>query len=235
MQTYRIATERLPAAIADASWSAIPAQADALAANPQRMPMAVILDLDETVIDNSGFQAELIRDNTEFSPERWTEWANKSMARAVPGAIGFIRACRDSGVRVFFVTNREFEVEEATRRNLVKLGIIKEDDGDNILTKKEREDWGSNKSTRRDFLALDLRILMLIGDDLNDFVWTGKNPSPEQRRAETEKYRSYFGERWFVLPNPNYGGWERSLYGYDNDSSREEKLQGKLDHLWDSK
>ena len=175
----------------------------------------------------------MILKGTQVSPTAWDEWVDAKKARAVPGAAEFLKACRASGVRTFFVTNRAVNLEENTRKNLIQLGILAESDPDIILTKGERSDWSSDKTTRRDFLALDLRILMLIGDDLHDFIWTGKDSSPNQRKATIEKYRSYVGERWFVLPNPTYGSWERALYDADT-KTREDQLKRKLDLLWTS-
>ena len=84
LQTYRMATEHLQEAVANKSWSAVPSQSESLQANPRDMPMAVVLDLDETVMDNSGFQAEMIQKGTQFSPTAWDEWEDAKKARADP-------------------------------------------------------------------------------------------------------------------------------------------------------
>ena len=100
-------------------------------------------------------------------------------------------------------------------------------DPDLIFTKKEKEAWTSDKTTRRQELAQKYRILLLLGDDLNDLIATEYHCSSEDRRQAGDKYKSWFGERWFMLPNPNYGGWERSLYDWKDavPSSTKRKLK----------
>jgi len=233
-QTYRSAIDRLEQARNDPKWSAIPAQAKLLSTMPAdakaKLP-AVILDVDETVLDNSGYQAGLVESGEGYSRESWEAWANAGVAEPIPGAKTFLDVCRASGVTVFFVTNRENKLESATRANLEDHGLIQPDDPDTILSKRERDAWGSDKEPRRVFIAKHYRVLLLLGDDFNDFIWAGKHPTPAERRALADKHEAYWGEKWFVLPNPSYGGWERALYGFDDALPRGEKLFFKRDHL----
>ena len=233
-QTYRAAIDRLEQARLDPKWSAIPAQAKVLSTMPadakQKSP-AVIIDVDETVLDNSGYQAALIERGESYSPESWDEWAKAQCAEAIPGAKTFLDICRASDVTVFFVTNREAKVESSTRANLEACGLIMPDDPDTILSKRERDRWGSDKQPRREFVAKHYRVLLLIGDDFNDFVWAGKNPTAEDRRTLAEEYEEHWGTKWFVLPNPSYGGWERALYDFNDGLPNGEKLFHKRDNL----
>jgi 5'-nucleotidase (lipoprotein e(P4) family) len=118
VQAYRTARLRLDEGLRDPEWTADPDQKD-----PYALAPAVIMDLDETVLDNTNFEIELIEANAQFTPAMWTEWVNQSSARAVPGALEFIRYAQRRGVRVFFVTNRRAHEENATRINLKKLGV----------------------------------------------------------------------------------------------------------------
>ncbi len=240
-QTYRLATLRLPEAWNDPTWSAWPPQANQLQdaakrgenLDNDRLPPAVVLDVDETVLDNSGYQAKLIQIDGEYDPQMWNAWVTREQARAVPGAKSFLDACRARGIAIYFVTNREYSVESSTRHNLEALELRDADNPeDNILSKRELPTWGSDKTPRREWIARDHRVLLLIGDDLNDFIDIGYQPTAADRRQLAAQYTEYWGTQWFLLPNPNYGSWERSLYNFDDAAPRDSKLQRKRDHLW---
>ena len=113
---------------------------------------------------------------------------------------------------VFYVTNRDARLEEATRANLEKLGFPVADEPDVLLMRGERPPWGSDKTSRRAHIARSFRVLLLVGDDLNDFV-AAEPASVAERRALVERHREKWGTRWIVLPNPMYGSWERALVG----------------------
>ncbi len=205
--TYRQAGEALDRALEDPSWSAIPEQAGAVA----HLPPAVILDLDETVLDNSAFEGRLVKQRTSFSPLAWDDWMREAAARAVPGALEFIAQAHSKHVAILYVTNRHARQESSTRENLEKLGIPLPQDLDTVLTEGEPPfNWPSEKSSRREYLAGRFRILLLIGDDLGDFV-AGARDAPEQRVRLAREHSQRWGTSWFLLPNPMYGSWERSL------------------------
>ncbi len=232
-QVYQMASMHLQKALDDPQWTALPDQASQLDHDSSLMP-AVILDLDETVLDNSGFQAECVLGDRNFTPKAWRTWVLQEKARLVPGAKSFLELCRAADVAVLFVTNRKSDVESSTKSNLQKLGVIPAGDDDSIFSKGEQAGWGSDKTSRRDHLAKKYRILMMVGDDLNDFVFAGRNVNDQQRRDASQKYQDYWGTKWFLLPNPCYGGWERSLYEYDNDIQRDGRLKAKRQSLWTS-
>ncbi len=232
-QAYRLAQDRLIVALRDSSWSADIGQQQRLDASRagEPLPPAVILDVDETVLDNSPYQARLIKNNGSYDVKTWQAWVEQAHAKAVPGAKEFIDFARDAGVTVFFITNRETAVERATRRNLELVGIEQPGSDDNILSKHERDLWTSDKTTRRTYVADRYRVLLLIGDDLNDFVGIGFKPTAEQRRELVEQNRHKWGDKWIVLPNANYGGWERALFEWDDAAPAEKKLRKKHGHL----
>ncbi|MDG2012198.1 MAG: HAD family acid phosphatase, partial [Pirellulaceae bacterium] len=235
-QTFRLAEMNLGPALVDPTWTASVEQQRMFTQQPRKLaalPPAVILDVDETVLDNSAYQARLIANGGEFDPKTWNLFVQEESAIAVPGAVEFIEACRAARVTVLYVTNREYEVEYATRRNLVKTGLMEEDDPDVLLTKNERKPWTSDKKSRRTHLAGQYRILMILGDDLNDFVSLGKKPTPEHRRKMAARYSDRWGRQWMALPNPNYGGWERSLYDWEDRAERKAKLKLKRSNLRD--
>lgn len=224
--TFREATESLADALADSTWTAAVEQTG----NYASLPPAVIVDIDETVLDNSPFQTRIIHEGTEFDPVLWEAWIAEAAARAVPGALGFTREAFRRGVVVFYITNREQTQEAATRRNLETLGFPLGTEVDVVLTRGEQVEWTSDKTTRRAAVASDYRILLLAGDDLNDFV--DARVSREERGGLVSRYEANWGEKWFVLPNPVYGSWEGAILGYDSDLSAQEKARLKRDALY---
>lgn len=230
---YRMAREKLAVALEDKTWSALPAQQDLLQNGPDEkaLPPAVILDVDETVLDNLEFQARLIDSGAEYNLDDWHAWVDEATADLIPGAAEFIAFCRERGVTVFFVTNRRAIAERGTRRNLELKKVLSPNAEDTILSKYERDEWTTDKSSRREFVASRYRLLLVIGDDLNDFVWVDDKPSAEARRQMADEYADWWGHKWFMIPNPNYGGWERALYDFDDTLPRVEKIERKLKAL----
>ncbi len=226
---YQTATSNLALAIEDSYWTASVEQGEQY----QSLPPAIILDVDETVLDNSPFQARMIEQNSSFNPEAWNEWVMEANAEAVPGALEFTRLAAEKGVQIFYVTNREAEVESGTRKNLKELGFPLDDEKDVILSKNERENWTSAKTERRAFLADRYRILMLFGDDLNDFV-SAKNISEQERSKLVNEHRKKWGRSWYILPNPVYGSWEQALYNF-NDGLSTEQIEAVKESKLDTK
>jgi acid phosphatase len=174
------------------------------------LPPAVILDVDETVLDNSRFEGEQIRRNaTTFDTRLWDQWVLSGQAEGLAGAVEFLKSARKKGIRTFFVTNRDLNGKAATVANLRRVGI--EATAADVLVKGENG-WSGDKTSRRAHIAATHRILMLCGDDLGDFVSVqGKDVA--RRAAEVEAHAAWWGERWVILPNPAYGSWERALTG----------------------
>jgi acid phosphatase len=227
IEAYAAATSRLEGALGDSTWTAALEQSPGFGS----LPPAVVLDVDETVLDNSPHQARLVASNQTFGRESWNKWVTEATADPVPGALEFTKAADDLGIAVFYVTNRNHELEQPTRENLEKHGFPLPVDEDRLLLRGEREGWGSDKTTRRAFVARGYRIVMLVGDDLNDFV-SGARVSPADRIALAERYSQWWGSRWVILPNPTYGSWEGALFQYDptlSDSERLEKKNQSLD------
>ena len=224
LQAYKLAEEKLSIALEQKNWSAL--GVDNASAE---LPPAIILDIDETVLDNSPFQARLVEKNILFNEVLWDEWVKQANAEEIPGALEFIKFAKSKGVAVFYVTNRLYKNEKPTFENLKSAGFPVESE-DELLMKKEKEEWGSDKTSRREFLAEKYRILMLIGDDMNDFVFLGK-VAPEKRMEAAKKYTEKWGKSWIILPNPAYGNWERSTYGYNYKLSEKEIVEAKLQLL----
>jgi 5'-nucleotidase (lipoprotein e(P4) family) len=227
MQAYDEASEVLPVALADSGWTAaVEQEGDDFS----MLPPAVVLDVDETVLDNSPQQARTILAGGSFDPEVWAAWVNEARAPAVPGAREFLALADSLDVALFYVTNRDQPLEEATRRNLEAEGLPLDPEVDTILSRGEREGWGSDKASRREAIAERYRIVLLVGDDLNDFV-SARLPRVERDRL-LERYGDRWGDRWIMLPNPVYGSWEGALYE-EADDTPEERARRRIESLDD--
>jgi 5'-nucleotidase (lipoprotein e(P4) family) len=219
--TYDRAAATLSAAIEDRSWTAALEQTGPYA----DLPPAVILDLDETVLDNSRFQGQLVLDRGTYQPAAWSDWVSRAEATLVPGAKEFIDAAARSNVRLFFVTSRTLAEEPDTVRNLRDLGL--DVTPDEVLSKGEG-DGSSDKSGRRALVARSHRILLLVGDDLGDFV-SSAGLSPTERLSLVREHREWWSTRWVLLPNPLYGSWERALYpGIEGDAAVLEEKRSRV-------
>jgi acid phosphatase len=216
LQAYRAASDDLHKFIDDTSWSALPGQRTAT-----EMPLAIIADVDETIVSNVEFQVYL---EYPFTNAKMNDWNKSNEAKPIPGAVEFVREAQEAGVEVFFVTNRPCEQEAGssspcpqkavTLQDLHEVGIAV--DSDHLLLSGEQPGWDREKLTRREFVAQTHRVIMLFGDDLGDFIECSRHkpliPCTEgatiaSRHAATLEMKLYWGEGWYVLPNPMHGSW----------------------------
>ena len=224
LQTFRSAKQALDNALADPSWSALPGQ------DIQGKKPAIIVDVDETVLDNTAYEARMILDGTKY-PEGWVSWGKEAAATEVPGAKDFLNYAASKDVTIFYITNRVVELKEATQNNLTKLGIPWDQTKETILMRGENN-WGSDKGSRRALVAQKYRVLLMAGDNLGDFVDAkDNNLSPQQRKAIVEEYADYWGEKWFMLQNIAYGDWEGALYDFDYSLSPDKVHNTRLESL----
>ena len=193
--------------------------------------MAIVMDIDETVLDNSRYQGQLVLDDATYDSYSWDAWVALRAAEAVPGVVDFVRMSQLLGFHVAFITNRPCRARldaaedcpqaADTLVNLEDVGIdtgsttlfLKGDRPSDrcraLLSEPEQVDgtWSSDKTSRRECLRLDYDIIMLFGDQLGDFTEAEDSPSGESGRDIAAEYAEYWGETWFMLPNPTYGGW----------------------------
>ena len=167
---------------------------------------AVILDADETVLDNSEHERRVALAGVSFSDATWAPWVREGAAPAIPGAVDFIRAVQDGGGRIAIVTNRADSLCDVTRTNLEQVGVR----ADLVLCKPT---GGSDKNPRFEMVQRGtapgatgpLTVVAWVGDNILDF------PGMSQAARQDPAMLAPFGSRWFILPNPMYGSWERNV------------------------
>lgn len=194
-----------------------------------RLRRAVVVDVDETVLDNSRYQATLVKNHQHYDPQSFTSWVNRAEAAALPGAVEFLRYAVSRGARVFYITNRKLIEADATAANLKKLGFP-EVNNKTLLVRIDPH--SSSKEPRRRLVSKDHRIVLLMGDNLNDFAELfDKSKTVIDRIAATDLSKDQFGIKFIVLPNPMYGDWESVIYGYNFTLTEKEKAEKRKAHL----
>jgi 5'-nucleotidase (lipoprotein e(P4) family) len=193
----------------------------------QKMPRAVVVDVDETVLDNSAQQVYQIKKRVPFIPADWTNWVNKRAAKPIPGAVDFLNYAARKGVKVFYVTNRNAAEKQGTIDNLKAVGFPDATD-ETVMVRADT----SSKEVRRQTIMQKYRIVLLIGDNLNDLSNVFERKSIADRFAEVDKTRELFGKKFIVIPNAMYGDWESAIYEYkglkesEKTAKRNAALQG---------
>lgn len=205
LQAYGWMTERLRTKLA--------------AVRNEGLPPAVVMDLDETVLDNSGFQSFLDRERLTYSDALWDRWESQypDEVRLVPGAKAFVEAAEGMGVTVVYITNRLTRNKDATIEALKHNGLNTDDIEERLFPKETTSD----KTARRQAVERKYRVLFLVGDNLRDFSEEFVAPKVKtdaeraraisERAAQVDKRRYRFGTDWFILPNPAYGEWQQLL------------------------
>ena len=219
-QVYQAAGLALPQLIEDQFWTALPVQEDAEGLRP-----AIIFDMDETVVSGVDFQLTHERPYENWKHE---EWSSSTSAVPVPGFTEFAIAARDAGVDLFFLTNRPCRPdtgsddpcpqEKLAIEDVLETGI--QTDADHVMLAFEQGDWTKEKAIRRQHIAKTHRVIMLFGDDLGDFIpcVRARPAAPctepatkDSRKLAVEQFSSYWGNGWYVLPNPMHGSWTSQL------------------------
>jgi len=208
LETYRWGESALERALKDPHWTAGLEQTGDFS----KLPPAVILDLDETVLDNSPFEARLAASGREYSDKAWDEWVNERAAGLVPGAKDFLEFATAKHVTPIYITNRVCDPTKAgdpTAQVLRNLGLPLDPAPEHLFCDDGNK---GDKTERRTKCAAKFRILLMFGDQLGDFVRTPANPKDLGARDSLfAAHETMWGERWFQLPNPTYGSWETAV------------------------
>jgi len=272
-----MARQNLDDALEYRTWTALPSQVPGNSEEESTLtglPPAVILDVDETVLSTLPYQAWLVKNDRPFSRSSWNAWVREADAKAIPGALEFVRYAMEKGVTVFYLSNRAYRgaldtnangqidpgekqvgLKPFTISNLVRLGFLPQknvSNDDSVLLRGEtskdgqvKKGWvSSDKTVRRESLASDYRIVLLRGDNLNDFIGYRKRQTDEGNKLRDalglnqdtpvnvlDQYRTRWGRSWIILPNPVYGSLGSRFYDFRHPVSDEEKIKIEPDRL----
>lgn len=175
--------------------------------NPTETKKAVVVDIDETMLDNSPFEVNSINTGVGYTKESWKEWTLKISAKALPGAVEFSEYAKSKGVEVFYISNRSIDEFDVTLKNLQNENFAFADSAHLLL-----KTTTSVKTERRDVVKENYEIILLIGDNMGDFSDIFEDRSVNFGFDEVEKNKSEFGNKYIVLPNPMYGKWENAIF-----------------------
>jgi len=223
LETFALARMRLDQALGDPNWTAAPKEQTGVY---QSLPPAIVLDADESILDNSAYQAWMTLNARTFDPKTWNAYVNTVSSLAIPGAVEFAQYAAAKGVKVFYVTNRTAAEAEPTRKNLEKLGFPMDGGVETLLPTGKQADWGSAKGTRRAFIAKTYRILINVGDNLGDFVDDYRGTEAE-RLTVMEQNKDRWGREWIMIANPSYGSFESAAFKHDFKLSEADRRKAK--------
>jgi 5'-nucleotidase (lipoprotein e(P4) family) len=194
----------------------------------QGLPLAIVTDIDETLLDNSPYAVHQALAGHTYNDSSWIAWTAKVACDTVPGALAFLKYAASKGVDIYYITNR-LEVERTpTLQNLQKWGFP-EADNDHLVLRAAGS--ASSKETRRLAVAQSHKIIMLLGDNLSDFAALFDHQPVGDRKERVEASASLFGSTFIVLPNAVYGDWEGAMYNYHYPKTQGEKAKILIDSL----
>jgi len=168
-QLFANATRQLDVALADPTWDALPFPPR----NLNGLPPALVVDIDETLLDNVPLNARDVVNNQVYSYDRWNTWVDQAKAQALPGSVAFLQAAQQKGIKVYYLTNREHSQVAATVKNLRLRGFPIESNEQILAASTPTghcESAGYGKNCRRQWVATHARVLLMAGDSLGDHV-----------------------------------------------------------------
>jgi 5'-nucleotidase (lipoprotein e(P4) family) len=181
-------------------------------------PKAIMTDIDETILNNSPYEVHRLLHEKDYDDASWNEWTSMGNADTIPGALGFLKYASAAGIEIFYVTNRGEREREGTLKNLKKFNFPNADN-EHLLLKQNV----SSKEERKKSIAATHTIILLMGDNMNDFSFLFEKKTSDERNKIADGFSAEFGNRFIVLPNPVYGDWESSLYHYNYSLSPAQK------------
>jgi 5'-nucleotidase (lipoprotein e(P4) family) len=185
-----------------------------------RKPMAVIVDIDETVLDNSPYQVEAIEHGRTFDPQDWRAWTDKAIARPSPGALEFLLHAHQASCEVFYITNRETAERASTLKNLIAHGFPNADEAHLLLM-----DGTSDKTERRARVRATHDVVLLVGDQLRDFDERFKDRSVNSGKATVDALADSLSKYFILLPNPMYGTYRDAVQGKGTEAEKHARMK----------
>lgn len=222
-QTFSSAAEKLDLAVRDPTWTAATEQF--AKGHYQDLPPAVIVNLDETVWSNSGYQARTILEFGQHDMQHFVAWCNEAKCTAIPGAKEFLEHAKRQGVSIAYITPRPESTRDGTLKNLTRLGYPYDPQRDLLLMEGL---WPNHD--KREKIGAKHRVLLIISDYMGDFMHDTAQDGAVRRKMAARDAEKW-GLKWFLIPNPMYGHWEYSFQHYDYSLDRQTRLQNKLQAL----
>jgi len=181
---------------------------------------AVVLDIDETVLDNSPFEVHLLQTGELYSSALWAQWTDLAEAKALPGAVEFTQKAKALGAEVIYISNRKTTELSNTLKNLSETGFPNADSTFVFLRTTT-----SDKTERRALVSEKYEILLFVGDNLTDFSNIFANRGDDLGQTILDSTSNLIGTKYIILLNPMYGEWEGAIYKNDYSKSETEKQQ----------
>jgi len=173
-------------------------------------PLAIITDIDETILDNSPYAVKRSLQGFDYELASWENWTAKGEADTLSGARSFLKYASSKGVKIFYLTNRAETERKGTLNNLLRYDFP-DAANDHLILKGAV----SSKETRRQQISEKYEVVLLMGDNLADFSDLFDKKTSEERLTGVSLLANEFGKKFIILPNPSYGDWETSLYQYN--------------------
>jgi 5'-nucleotidase (lipoprotein e(P4) family) len=189
-----------------------------------KRPPAVIVDIDETILDNSPYQVDAIRRGRTFDQDEWRAWTDRAAAKASPGALEFLKHAAQQRCEVFYITNRDVREKASTLKNLQDVGFPFADEDHLRLM-----EGTSDKTERRAYIAANYQVVLLVGDQLRDFDERFKDRSANYGKGAVDALRDSLAQYFILLPNPMYGTYRDAIQGKGTDALKHARMKAWFD------
>lgn len=207
------------------NWAKLRVEMDILQ-NPSTKKKAVVVDIDETMLNNSPFEGKCINTGQSYTSENWRDWTSQIQAKPLPGAVDFSKFTESKGVDVFYISNRSVDEFDVTLKNLQNENFAFADSSHLLLMTNT-----SSKTERRNIVKENYEIILLIGDNMGDFSEIFEDRSNNFGFDLIDDEKSMFGDKYIVLPNPMYGSWEKPILDYKKNLTEKEKYDLRKSNL----
>ncbi|MBL7952530.1 MAG: hypothetical protein JNM62_12520 [Flavobacteriales bacterium] len=218
-EAYWIYKQAYQQALTRMMWNVVE-RAKAYRDNETRRPMAVIVDIDETVLDNSPYQVETVKSGRTFDQAEWKVWTDKASAKPSPGALEFLLMAKEASCEVFYITNRDVRERASTLKNLADAGFPFADEAHLLLM-----EGTSDKTERRARVRATHDVVLLVGDQLRDFDERFKDRSVKDGKATVDAMADSLSKYFVLLPNPMYGTYRDAVQGKGTDAEKLQRMQ----------
>ncbi len=215
-EAYWIYKQAYQGALTKMMWNVVE-RAKSYREHEARRPMAVIVDIDETVLDNSPYQVEAVKNDRTFDQAEWKVWTDKAVAEPSPGALEFLLMAKEASCEVFYITNRDVREKASTLKNLLDLGFPFVDEAHLLLM-----EGTSDKTERRARVRATHDVVLFVGDQLRDFDERFKDRSVNDGKDVVDAMADSLSKYFVLLPNPMYGTYRDAIQG---KGTEDEKLQ----------